>query len=1056
MDLDENENLTSNASGEKPAAASDHETVESPSRGAHLRPEAVLSGAEPSDSRTTSLMSPAHDRSHIFDDEEDPNHDTGHEHHARNHPDLQQDLMTEALFADPQWDAEFDDISAEELPTLKQLLQDVLASLQGEFHGCSDAEHRIHLDIHCASAGHNHHPLAATYRSLPADLKKCGLAQDMFPDNEGKSRKHHTKAADLANDFCGKAGPDDEVKNICLHIEQATVDERKRRSVSFNHVEGRDISGDDPGRSYTIQWDKDSLLYRTDHAGVFGKHGIAYCPSQLIAMTVTMSNHIKFRIQFLDEQRRTRHQSHHLKDIPHGYFGYAKGWHSCWIFIAFPRLFNAVGAFTQLTKEVWKTFFDEVWFPAVKAHATNQNIQHLPTSWTQAEERAKALAAEIGTDPDGTRASHFGLGPEVISSVWETAQRLIERSQGQLSMFEGMFLVVQAKGFKTDFQKDGESLVDVLDRVEKNAEDTWVMEHINKEEFWVDIGHEICPAPRNVHYGREAEILLWKKCCLEKQIDKWREQFDTERIGKVDFYTAFNLGEAAAITLEHAKKSPAATYGLIYSQLYNSGKEVLDAQKVQPWESELIDELSIDKRVWKGAATAARRTHGRKREDLMRNHRAIKRRVLRALTEARVNSYGIRVEHRITWRLFKMLRLLAHSTEALEEAPSATSFELPTQPSYCWSILTRTWCNYLLGNYEKLVETLEMVVWTSPKTGVSRARSKFIATLFLCIRTLSTGRMHMQNMLWLGEETRTDITRRGLNWRTLMGKHGYPWFQYGLVDFERFTFEKDISDELWISEENVLTYHPGNLNMIEVNDTMDQCSNLLKRFRNKTLVQGEILLLMAHVCFYQFRRDVLNRLSDYGELHEDAEGDALEDRIKFCAKGFDGVVAEVSLSTGNRPLKDPRIMATWLLGPDNAKAGDGFPELPKSKKRTYFKDFFFRGLLDKALEILKDFPHLNEEWPELLFTQFFMYHWLIPYPNDKGQMMGKGYTNQHENRAGERKWFAVTAPKQNTWPSKVEKERSLPRDMPADYPETLHMSEGELEDYFEGLIFRED
>ena len=65
--------------------------------------------------------------------------------------------------------------------------------------------------------------------------------------------------------------------------------------------------------------------------------------------------------------------------------------------------------------------------------------------------------------------------------------------------------------------------------------------------------------------------------------------------GHSNIYNLYNLRDAANLRIKYPRTSPYFQHGLIYSQFYNTSKEMLDTSKVYPFSHENIELLTIDK-----------------------------------------------------------------------------------------------------------------------------------------------------------------------------------------------------------------------------------------------------------------------------------------------------------------------------------------------------------------------------------------------------------------------------------------------------------------------------
>jgi hypothetical protein len=178
--------------------------------------------------------------------------------------------------------------------------------------------------------------------------------------------------------------------------------------------------------------------------------------------------------------------------------------------------------------------------------------------------------------------------------------------------------------------------------------------------LYVDIGKDICPqtsliGDQESHVDDEPQVYAWKRCCLEKYI-KW--MYDGQAPKKAEgqrYYTQNMLHDTVSFTSVTSKKSKHREGGLIYSQFYNSVKEIYDANKCFPFANDAMEELALDPHIH----NATRNILGGGRRDAKTvevGYLASKQRTHHALRDASRKSYRIREEHRVTWSVFQGLK----------------------------------------------------------------------------------------------------------------------------------------------------------------------------------------------------------------------------------------------------------------------------------------------------------------------------------------------------------------------------------------------------------------
>jgi hypothetical protein len=149
------------------------------------------------------------------------------------------------------------------------------------------------------------------------------------------------------------------------------------------------------------------------------------------------------------------------------------------------------------------------------------------------------------------------------------------------------------------------------------------------------------------------------------------------------------LYNASGLTSVTPKQSMFRQGGLIYSQFYNSIKEVYDAARYFPFGKDALQELALDLQIRKGAHNAGRGSY-KDTKVLISAYCESKRRVREAILASTNKSFGTREEHRINWTIFR--RLL---TRLSSEAYNKPGPGVMNDHTFIWCIKTDIYLSYL-------------------------------------------------------------------------------------------------------------------------------------------------------------------------------------------------------------------------------------------------------------------------------------------------------------------------------------------------------------------------
>lgn len=228
-----------------------------------------------------------------------------------------------------------------------------------------------------------------------------------------------------------------------------------------------------------------------------------------------------------------------------------------------------------------------------------------------------------------------------------------------LADFRDPQIFFSSKGTKLQFKTSGlrPHLGDAMEHFQAFLEDCLDLSFVETSRLYVDISKEICPqtsliGDQESHLDDEPQVYAWKRCCLEKYM-KWMYDDQAPKKGEGQrYYTQNMLHDTGSLTSVTPKKSKHREGGLIYSQFYNSVKEIYDANKCFPFANDAMEELALDPHI----RNATRNILGGGRRDAKTvevGYLASKQRTHHALRDARRKSYGIREEHRVTWSVFQ-------------------------------------------------------------------------------------------------------------------------------------------------------------------------------------------------------------------------------------------------------------------------------------------------------------------------------------------------------------------------------------------------------------------
>jgi hypothetical protein len=113
--------------------------------------------------------------------------------------------------------------------------------------------------------------------------------------------------------------------------------------------------------------------------------------------------------------------------------------------------------------------------------------------------------------------------------------------------------------------------------------------YLDQTKVWLDLGKEvICPEyalpSQQVTIDSAPTTYLLRTCCLHN-FARWAALGEGGRSVAATIYPTAMLGEAGDIRLEMSRSSVKRQEGWVFSQAYNSYKELFDAAKTKPFYS---------------------------------------------------------------------------------------------------------------------------------------------------------------------------------------------------------------------------------------------------------------------------------------------------------------------------------------------------------------------------------------------------------------------------------------------------------------------------------------
>jgi hypothetical protein len=557
-----------------------------------------------------------------------------------------------------------------------------------------------------------------------------------------------------------------------------------------------------PG-SAEVTFDIDSFLgFAQDLA--FARQGIDINLFPRFHTNIQNSLHLYYTV-YHDSGQGERPVRVKLQNVPHYCFGRVLGHEDITLYLFFPRMYipekatNFPGKGGGETHNLLQTWTDSILIPAIFRYSPATSRQHIPCSWEQARQKAQAYHAERLTKGDYDKLAdqglflHYSLHPQSLAAIWQDIQQQLLEPQNLI--YREVRLFFSSKNTKLRFPYS--TLSEVWQAFQRPLLAAIDLTYIDRTQVWLDLGKEVAGL-EYVLQGSPPEgdspptSYLFKTCCLES-FARWASLGEPGRSVRSTVFPTTMLRDVGDITLEMSPSCRKRREGWVFSQAYNSYKELFDAAKTKPFASPYLQQLTWDASVAKmiekqGRAVLA--TNSRLRD----SYQASKRRLFTALSEGSGLSYGIREEHRISLAFFEQMQPRLVYTGDWDSPVDLAAGGSP----HAWCLATTDYLGFLGHNANKFLAAFEWILALGKKGRVQYENCKLATMLLQALPfAFDSGPIQRQSGLW-----KDQFQRRGGGGTVLgMGMernrlaHGYMWF-LGRVDWKQMVFRPQLVQEM--------------------------------------------------------------------------------------------------------------------------------------------------------------------------------------------------------------------------------------------------------------------
>ena len=841
-----------------------------------------------------------------------------------------------------------------------------LAEQLVQFHGCKSRQHRRQAREHqVVSAEHiSLEDFTTRHGSLP-DTLNCPdmLAQDRISAAEAEQWKHAFLGTTPQNP--------DRPAEVCIHC---------------SHQE-------QPSVLPTVEYDIDSIMGFARSLAV-AKQGIRLNLTPQVVSNLATNIHLTFPVAGQPGQT----QQVPLHTIPHYLLGRLIGYDDISIFLFFPRLYKQGRANNYLSQAVLQRWTDRVLLPAIYSQASASTLQHYPGSYKHSKQSSKAAHTESHTriDKTGSRHQyiHHFLYAEILKEVWDTVTSTVE--EDGLQDLQDVTIFFTGKNLKalTKRQRLHNVWHDFFLRWDQAINSSYIY----PDKAWLDLGKEVCAPPSFLWYqdagNQLAMTYIWRPCCLNSYWEWSQHGYPLKKSLRKVYNTAL-LRDAVGMTILTPCRSPSRQQGLLYSQFYNSTKEITDAAKKFPFNDMALESLALDPNIrasWQH--TGGSENH--RTDTLTKSYLGSKERCSEGFAVSVQKSFGTREEHRMTWALAGRVK------DHLEAMGVWDREIVPTGPSPFWCLPTATFLGFTSANINKFTSGFEYVRSLSIHDFVSWEHSQaMIAFLRLLKFGYGSHDIKREIALWW-DEKRTRTTGKqvyGLGFSSTIQQYGYGWF-LPKIDWERFTFLEELGGRSLFGNIHMADAFKARWRAIqEMKDDfikVDTLGRWLRQYKSSLCVSELIIQHMRWICVRHFRKDVLSSIKE--SIRAEYRTEAITGGFTLCRVNLDRIlvpekgqeVPQYRLASGNKMAYKNLVDFVNFLWDFN----DG-------QERKHWEKKGYRVLYERCVQIIESCYGIRRaaRFSSDVKGMFPLINWIVPYPN---HTVFWQHTKQHE-----RMWLSI-------------------------------------------------
>jgi hypothetical protein len=750
----------------------------------------------------------------------------------------------------------------------------------------------------------------------------------------------------------------------------------------------------------------------------FARGGINWLPKAHPILNLTADIHFGLPVPTYNAHGVLTQKYTPLYKIPHYCFGTVIGMDSLSILVFFPalRINSELEHTTYLTKQDEQLWYDAILAPSLNQIVASSNLmQHYPATANIVALDALAISAEGLKQKSSAREQlvKHTIQPQYLDRLWNRILQTIDENPGY-DRFRGATLFAYAKNTKLEFIED--SLTETYDRWWAKWSAATDLQFYNKDRTFVDLGKQVTSEDSGLPYDNtpedhEAEVFLWRRCCLEAYA-KGRTVLNadgsvTKGSPKCTVYPWATMRDTVGQTLFATPQGQESRDGLIYSQFYALIKTPFDSSKVYVFNNESLENLALDPGYVRslqqeGAAVSFSRAV------CEFAYISSKKRAYANLVDNRGKSYGIREEHRILVTMLEEVYQQWHQWDLYDAEDEVRPAHLPY-----YITPTKDLLNFLSAQINKHCFLFEHVLAHTARSYSLPETIVMVVALRALRFCYGSSLIQRESLLykdhWEQPRGQNLVVKEGLGMQGTMERCGLGWF-IPKFNWATWRFAPPHGNNILVG--NMLMHNEYKRRWRAVKDLRDvfvrfnQADSWFNRYnvlQTPTLRQRWLEYLHA-LTLEQFDADIWKAMLKSNKRFSELTPETVRGQVplRFSHDGMqvmfsvDGVQCPQNFVTGNKMRFETAGEVVKFL----------FERT--DQKRTGWDNTPFRVIAHKCYDLIAErlLPWRADRWFCQLLNLVRLTHWVLPYPSDTALLMTTK-TSRSKGQNGRMMWFSA-------------------------------------------------